>query len=267
MRTRLTLGLAALLTVSAATSGTAVEPYPWDLETGREVVIIGTGGALLVTGHLLDAGDHPFTPAELAAMDRSQVWAFDRGATRRWSPTAKRWSDRLVGVAMVAPVGLIVAEPGRQQAGRLSLIYTETMLLNMGATALIKSLVARPRPYLYNDDPRIPPTLAAEATSGRSFLSSHTSNAFAAMVFFAGSYEKLYPESGSSGWVWGGCMAVAGTTGLLRYLAGRHYPTDILAGAVLGATVGWLVPYLHEVDSAAEGGSPAKVQLAWGFGF
>jgi len=27
--------------------------------------------------------------------------------------------------------------------------------------------------------------------------------------------------------------------------AGKHFPTDVLAGAVLGSGIGWLVPTIH----------------------
>ena len=48
-------------------------------------------------------------------------------------------------------------------------------------------------------------------------------------------------------------MAAAATTGYLRYAAGRHYPTDILAGAAMGAFVGYIVPSLHELEADGPG--------------
>jgi len=130
----------------------------------------------------------------------------------------------------------------------------------------LKNLFGRPRPFVFNDDPRIADEHRLTATAHRSFPSGHTANAFASMVFFATAFDQLNPDSSARGWVWGGCLATAGTTGLLRYLAGRHYPTDILVGAVLGATFGWLVLHLHEVDETGAGGTEG-LKLAWGFGF
>ena len=49
--------------------------------------------------------------------------------------------------------------------------------------------------------------------------------------------------------------------------SGKPTVRNVLAGAILGAAAGWLVPYLHEVDPAQEGGAPAKMQVAWGFAF
>jgi membrane-associated phospholipid phosphatase len=66
-------------------------------------------------------------------------------------------------------------------------------------------------------------------------------------------------------------LAAAGTVGYLRFAAGRHYPTDILAGALIGSLVGWLVPQLHEIDSEAEGSSTKtkgqEIVLGYGFAF
>ncbi len=75
------------------------------------------------------------------------------------------------------------------------------------------------------------------------------------MVFMASVFERLYPHSSARPWVWGGCLAAAATTGYLRYAAGRHYPTDILVGAAMGAFVGYLVPSLHELEEGGPGGA------------
>ncbi|HJQ66286.1 MAG TPA: phosphatase PAP2 family protein, partial [Gemmatimonadales bacterium] len=41
----------------------------------------------------------------------------------------------------------------------------------------------------------------------------------------------------------------AGIVGTLRVAGGRHFPTDVLTGAALGAAVGWLTARLHPVAS------------------
>jgi membrane-associated phospholipid phosphatase len=37
----------------------------------------------------------------------------------------------------------------------------------------------------------------------------------------------------------------ASVTGYLRYYSGKHYPTDIIAGAIIGSITGWGIPALH----------------------
>jgi membrane-associated phospholipid phosphatase len=240
------------------------ETFPYDLETGREAGLLGAAGAAFLAGTLVDAS----LPTDAGALrERALVPTWDRPATHRWSPAADHASDYLVWAQMASPVALMVSSPGNERGGRLALIYAETMALNAGTTFALKRLFRRPRPFVFNDDPRIPAALRGTTTAYRSFPSGHSANAFASMVFFATTFERLNPGSGANGWVWGGCLTAAGTTGLLRYLAGRHYPTDILAGAVLGATFGWLVPHLHELDDGAAGGPSGGLKVAWGFGF
>lgn len=87
---------------------------------------------------------------------------------------------------------------------------------------VLKHLVARPRPWL---DVAGLTTLVAEPDPN-SFPSGHTCAAFAAgMVWW-----KRLP------WRWGrvGAVILAVAMGLSRLYVGVHYPTDVLAGAVIG---------------------------------
>ena len=48
-------------------------------------------------------------------------------------------------------------------------------------------------------------------------------------------------------------------TGYLRVKAGKHYPTDTIAGYLLGATAGILIPQLHKkkMEKVSFYGGPA----------
>lgn len=47
---------------------------------------------------------------------------------------------------------------------------------------------------------------------------------------------------------------------MLRYEAGKHYPTDLIVGAAFGSLVGWGIPKLHEVKNRSELGRRLDVQ-------
>jgi membrane-associated phospholipid phosphatase len=262
------LGLVFL--VGAANPAFAVDEFPYDLETGTEAAVLGSTAVLFGLGLWADQGYEPLTPEEIAALDPETINGFDRSATRRWSPGAAKASDIMLYATMVAPVSLAFTDQGSRQPGKLGVMYLETLLLQGGLTFLAKNSFSRTRPYVYNDNPDIPLAQKMEKTSRRSFYSGHTSSAFASMVFLASVFEKLYPDSSARGWVWGGCLTAAATTGYLRYAAGRHYPTDILVGAAMGAFVGYLVPSLHEIEVDTPGGtgkSRKSVTMGFTFGF
>jgi undecaprenyl-diphosphatase len=84
---------------------------------------------------------------------------------------------------------------------------------------ILKPLVARDRPYLHV------PGLACPfgAGGGFSMPSNHAANAFALAAAFG------------APWIWGVAVAVA----MLRLVAGVHYPSDVLVGALIGGGVGY----------------------------
>lgn len=96
----------------------------------------------------------------------------------------------------------------------------------------VKLLVLRERPYLLN--PEI--VLAVSEPSGTSFPSAHTSTSFASAI-------PLFREKRLWG-IFGCCFAaLVGFSRLYLYV---HFPSDVLAGAVLGIGVGLLSSFLAE---------------------
>ncbi len=245
----------------------AIDPFPYELDTGRELALTGTGLALLGLSRVAAAGREPLTRAEIDQLDRDDIGGFDRSATGNWSPAAASASDYLVAALVVSPLLLAVTEPGSKRAGTVLTMYGETMLINVGLTGLLKELVGRTRPYVYNDDPTIPAGIKSEMSAVRSFPSGHTANAFTSAVFLSSVFAELNPTSNARGWVWGGSLTVASTVGYLRYRSGKHYTTDIIVGAALGALVGYVVPRLHRTDDVTGSDGGSGLTLGYGFAF
>lgn len=258
-----------LLMVMGILAGTtfvhADDDFPYNLEDGREAAVLGGTAVLFGLGFWADQAYEPLTPDEIAALEPESINWFDRSATRRWSPGAAKASDVMLYATMAAPFSLVLSDQGSREPGTLGLMYIETYALQGGLTYLAKNLFARTRPYVYSDNPDITLARKMKKTSRRSFYSGHTSSAFASMVFLASVFDRLYPDSGARGWVWGGCLTAAATTGYLRYAAGRHYPTDILVGAAMGAFVGYLVPSMHEIESEGPGEAKSRKSVTIGF--
>lgn len=261
-----TLTLTGVLILMTATCGWCGEPV-YDLETSTDGALAGVGVGLFGLGYLVDRGVEPLTPAEIEALDPGALNRLDRSAVDNWSPAAGRASDHLVMASVVTPLTLLAGERGRDQSAELGVMYLETMALGSGLTYLLKNAVGRTRPFVYNDHDDVPERLKMSRTARRSFPSGHTATAFSALVFTAVVYGRMYPDDPGRVWVWGGCLAAAATTGYLRYRAGMHFPTDILAGATVGAFAGWLVPRLHEwsPEQSADGVVPRSAgQAVWG---
>ena len=94
-------------------------------------------------------------------------------------------------------------------------------------TYAFKKIFDRPRPFITHPD-LMPISLETDA----SFPSGHTSAAFSLATSLSLNYPKWYVIAPSFLW--------ATATGYSRLYLGVHYPTDVIAGAVLGAGTSWL---------------------------
>ena len=224
----------------------AADEFPYEKDGNAEFWLLTSSAMMGGVGLVATSRQEPLDSLRRAQLDRQKLWGIDRGATDNWSPAAGVASDLLELGAIAAPVAYVAVEHSGEDSGTLYLMYGETLLAANVANLFLKSVTDRARPYAYNDDPEIPDAERLSRSAVRSFPSTHTANAFAAAVFMGTVYGETHPGSSGRTWVWAGGLTVAVTTGILRVVSGRHFPTDVLAGAAIGSLAGWAVPKLHE---------------------
>jgi len=251
-RTRPVLGALLVLLVVAWTPPVhAQQPFPYKLRSSRESMLLAVGAATLAGGVVVNAELDLLTAQDIAALDATDINGFDRSATTHWSPPASSASDVILVSLLAAPLSMIAVAPAAPAPVTVGVMFGEVVLLTNGIGQLTKTIFRRVRPFAYNDDPDITLDLKTSKTARQSFPSGHAANAFASAVFASTVFSHLRPTSPLRYAIWGGSLAAAGAVGYLRYNAGKHYPTDIVAGAVLGSALGWLVPQMHETDRVA----------------
>jgi len=208
------------------------------------------GGAALTAGAgvVLENRVTPLTAAEISVLSRNSVNAIDRGATYNFSKSVSNVSDVCVIAAAMTPGLFIFDNETRKNLTTIGTMYVETMMLAAFLPSIAKGSVQRIRPYAYNPDAPLSDKLDGETK--KSFFSGHTTVAFASAVFFSTVYGDYFPDSEYKKYIWAGSLGLAALTGVLRYSAGAHYPSDILVSAVVGSTIGYLIPYLHRKSSS-----------------
>lgn len=217
---------------------------PYRQNWGQESLFLLTGATTSGIAYLLKGQDQWAPPLESFNNGPLEVNSFDRIATRLHSPEAADASDLIFNLSCVTPALLLAGRETRQDIVKISLLFFETVLINAGLTQLTKYTFRRPRPYLY--DSGINLSQLESSSSYTAFVSGHTSGAAANCFFMARVFSDYYPQSPWKPVVWGVAAAVPALVGYLRVRAGKHYPTDVIAGYALGASVGLLVPYLHQ---------------------
>lgn len=190
------------------------------------------------------------TESDILKLNKLDINSFDRSACDNYSLKSADASDILLLVCAAAPELLAFDMDNESEALTHALMMIENLSLTMGTTNLLKGTVQRYRPFTYNENVPIDKKLNADAKT--SFFSGHTSISFASMTFLAKTYQDYYPNSSYTPYVWAGSMLLASTVGYLRYDAGKHFPSDIIVGALVGSTIGYLVPELHKKNSVGQ---------------
>ncbi|MHB1652798.1 MAG: phosphatase PAP2 family protein [Desulfitobacteriaceae bacterium] len=96
---------------------------------------------------------------------------------------------------------------------------------------VLKTLIARPRPFVHFPDARI----LADKPQQFSFPSGHTTTSFAPAVTFLLKKRALGIAA----------LILAALIGFSRIYVGVHYPLDVLGGVLLGGGIGWLIVYFE----------------------
>ena len=134
---------------------------------------------------------------------------------------------------------VMLCRKSTRKAGALALL---SMLLGLLCTnVVLKHLVARPRPWL--DVAGLIPLI--DEPDPNSFPSGHTTAAFAAGMIWI----RTLPGR----WMRILAAILALCMGLSRLYVGVHYPTDVIAGALVGSLCAWVVWRLYRSRTA---GSP-----------
>jgi membrane-associated phospholipid phosphatase len=196
--------------------------------------------------------------------NRVDVPAIDRVALGHRSGAARTASQVAVGAMLVVP-GVLDALDIRRGGGAWStvgedlVVMGEALLVDGALNELVKIAVHRPRPFTYDGHE------LERVDSYLSFYSAHASTAFAMGTAYATTFSLRHPRSPYRYLVWGAVLAGGTTTGTLRILAGKHFPTDVLVGALVGSAVGFTVPMLHRRESLSLAVAPGGVALVGAF--
>ena len=251
---------AAAAAVLLASSAVAADPAPGPYALGASdwfwapaALGLGLSGQIRYWG---------MDPVDTASLDRNRdLWPMDRWAAGLRSPAAGLASDLMIYSMVAAPMGLALVN-ARGSGGwdgsngwngfiAEAVIYSEAMALSSGLDFWVRSLRIHARPLVYDKSAPASERLSGEASG--SFYSGHANAAFLSATYFAYTWTLRHPGHESNGWVWTGALSAAAGVAGLRIAAGKHYLSDVLAGAAAGAGFGWLFPWMHRRSAEAGG--------------
>ena len=127
------------------------------------------------------------------------------------------------GFIWLAIAAIAAVFPARRMAAwRMVLVLAASYLV---VDVLIKPVVDRPRPYEVVAEAR----LIDQRPTTASFPSGHAARAFAGAL----AASRVFPAGQIVWWPLAAAVAIS------RVYVGAHWPSDVLAGALLGLAVAW----------------------------
>lgn len=219
---------------------------------GLQDVPVSLGAAALVLW-----GDYRYNNMDVPKKDnvklQSELLPWDRPIAGRYSAKADSWSDyfSVLGVLPVALSGTVWYKDDNGWKNFLTYMamYVEALALQDGINKIARSLELWPRPYIYAEDgDGAKKAKEARGEAYGSFFSGHASAAFTVAVFTSEYFGEVYPNSPYKGVVRASVFSLASVVSVLRIAAGKHYPTDVVAGALVGTGVSLGILQMHKKD-------------------
>ncbi len=150
-----------------------------------------------------------------------------------------------MNTSIALPAVLFLSNNVRKQWVDVLLLYVESHAIGATVYLSVSLPIRRKRPFTFNPDEFLYRKQGKKSTD--SFFSGHVSVSATSSFFMAKIFTDLHEIKGLERMAYYGLALIPPvTTGYFRFRAGRHFPSDLLTGLVVGAAVGILTPELHK---------------------
>jgi membrane-associated phospholipid phosphatase len=225
-------------------------------DTSIIAVALGFAGVLELINSTGEIRPQQISPT----FTRSQLIGIDRGAITA-TPDKSAGPISNAGLGLAAAFALIdpVLSGFREHSVQTGLVdgflYAQTVSLTLAMTNVVKMAVRRPRPLAYVDFEahRGETGYSNSSTdSTLSFFSGHA--ATTAAIGATATYLALTraPHTARPWITLGIAAVVSSVVSIERVRAGKHFPTDVIAGSIAGAGIGVIVPHLHRSEDVEQ---------------
>lgn len=216
--------------------------------------VAATGANMIAINNVLH-NKPELSVAEIQAANRDILNGFDKWALNL-DPTKRdhfySLSDNGLTITLAASAAtFLFNKKTKKDWLRLALMYYQTQFLTFAFydfSFFGPLFQNRLRPIVYYDYFTIDQRKGGNQKN--SFYSGHVANAAAATFFAVKVYSDYHPEIGNKKYLLYGLASIPPLiTGWLRVKALAHFPSDVMAGFLIGGTFGILIPELHRIKS------------------
>lgn len=213
----------------------------YSLDLVKELAIFSAGSAMLSASLIIRHNMDPLSEEEIAALDPMDVPSFDRSTIKKKQDMPA--GDFLLYSSVFLPLTFFAHEETRKDMGTLAVMAGEVFIFQWGLNYMTKVLTKRVRPYCYSENTPLSEKKTVEARL--SFYSGHASTTAAMSFFVAKVFSDYLSNPNVKFAIWTSAAVYSFLAGMLRVDSGHHFHTDIMAGYITGALVGYFIPVFH----------------------
>ncbi|MDA3882128.1 MAG: phosphatase PAP2 family protein [Bacteroidales bacterium] len=200
-----------------------------------------------------------YSDTEIQNLEMSQLPNIDKKYYQDFSHKHALISDYAVGASIFTAIGIQAfsvfahsqdAESFYSHFFPVANIWLQTNLATYIGTNIAKNAASRPRPYVYSTNISLEEKKKPDAY--KSFFSQHTSFAAANTFLAAHVVTHYYNQKWIHYSAWSLAAVLPAYVGYERVMAGKHFPTDVIAGYIWGTACGLLIPQLHTKKGKAD---------------
>ena len=236
----------------------------FEMKPDADLIIMPISVVGVAMGHTLtNTADSP-SLSEFSSNSIFDIPFFDKLNTE-YRDTYADISDILLGVQLMSPLAYSFSDTYESQIETIGKMYYQTMSINYGLNATTKAIISRSRPLSYDENTS--EDMLLDPDTKFSFYSGHSSTAFASAVFSSIMLSEM-PQTTLRDIGIGLNLANATAIATLRVLAGKHFLSDVVVGALIGSGIAYLITEVHRVDSPANNPqefTPARIGFSVGF--
>ncbi len=221
----------------------------FELETQKETAFAFLGTTVLTFAFLANNNKNALDLKSVDIFNKNSVNSFDRTfAVFSYDKTIASVSDfSLISLSLTPSLFYFSKKFRTKEKFLIPVLFAEVLALNTGINFIVKNMVSRKRPYVYETNKNYEKRTSSDAT--RSFYSGHSSLAFACATFSSAMFWEYYPQSKWKIPITISLFSLATTIASLRVLAGQHFLSDVAFGALMGSATASFVLLSHKKDN------------------
>ncbi|MFO7869754.1 MAG: phosphatase PAP2 family protein [Bacteroidales bacterium] len=224
---------------------------PYSFSKKKDLVIYSSLSVGYISHILIQKNVETFTDTEIKNFTTANLPAIDQKNLYSLSTQHATISDYAAGTSIVSAIGIqaacVLSQSERETFFShfvpVANIWFQTNIATYIGTNIAKNSSTRPRPYVYDQKVAIEQKRTTDAY--RSFFSQHTSLTAANTFLAAHIATHYFPKKWIQYSSWAAAAMLPAYVGYERIRAGKHFPTDIIAGYIWGAACGIVIPQLH----------------------